>query len=221
MKLRIKLIIDILMLNLLIMAMSYLLIGLTAHKYIGIMFICLGIVHNLLNISWYKQLFKGRYTITRFLHTIINLAMLIFMSVALFSGLLMADFLPDIFNKYIFIARIFHLTGMYWSFILIAMHIGCHWQMLKILIKKYINSIWLWYIMRFMVYCSVFYGIIAMLKHNIFLYLFLQNEFFFFDDKQSIIIFYIDYITIISVWIWIIYYIYQITKCNLFKLRQK
>lgn len=221
MKFKIKLIIDIFMLILLIMAMSYLLLGQVAHKHIGIALIVLFVAHNLLNINWYKHLFRGKYTVTRFVQTFINLATLIFMFLAGFSGLLLANLLPDIFNQFSFIARNFHLIGAYWGFILIAMHLGCHWQMVKNLIKQYIKSIYLWGILRFMVGVSVFYGIYAMLKYDFFAYLFLQNEFFFFDNKQLFISFFIDYIAIMSVWIWFSYYIYQATKRNFAKLERK
>lgn len=61
-KLKLKLIIDILMTFALLLLMSYELLGSTAHEVVGVVMFVLFVVHHALNINWAKHLAKGRQT---------------------------------------------------------------------------------------------------------------------------------------------------------------
>lgn len=212
---KLKLILDIIMLILLLMAMSYLLIGAKAHEFIGISFICIIIVHNLFNIKWYKHIFRGKYNLTRIFHTAVNLLLVIFLLERLFSGLLFAGFLPQIFNSALFmaIARKTHLLGAYWGFMLISMHIGCHWQMLSNKLKNIFKlTPKIWNVFCFVATIIAIYGVYALIKQDIFQYLFLQNEFFLFNDKQSLINYIFDFTAIMELIIYVTNYVYKFTQ---------
>jgi hypothetical protein len=59
------LVIDLAMTGLLLCAYAYRIIGDTAHEWIRISVFALFIVHNILNRQWYKNIFKGNYTLRR------------------------------------------------------------------------------------------------------------------------------------------------------------
>ena len=61
-KLIIKILVDIGMTVALLLLMSYSLIGEAAHEWIGMGMFGLFIVHHILNVHWFKNLFKGKYT---------------------------------------------------------------------------------------------------------------------------------------------------------------
>jgi hypothetical protein len=64
-----KIIIDILMTVLLLLSMSYLLVGEEMHEWIGSGLFLLFIVHHILNRKWFTTVFKGKYTALRFCRT--------------------------------------------------------------------------------------------------------------------------------------------------------
>lgn len=61
------------------------------HEILGICLFILFIIHHILNIRWYKTIFKGKYTFTRVLFIIVNFLLLltilgIFISAVLISA---------------------------------------------------------------------------------------------------------------------------------------
>lgn len=74
---RIRKIIDILMSILFIILMGYHITGNKIHEILGVMAFTLFIIHNILNIRWYKAVFKGKYNFRRVLTLVINIALLI------------------------------------------------------------------------------------------------------------------------------------------------
>lgn len=68
-------ILDIAMTVLLPLLMTYSLIGETFHEAAGTVMLVLFIAHNWMNRGFWKNLFKGKYTAKRALHTAVNLAL--------------------------------------------------------------------------------------------------------------------------------------------------
>ena len=64
--------IDFVMTVLLLCQMTYLLIGETAHEWMGVARFILFILHHALNWRWYRNLVKGRYTGVRILQITVN-----------------------------------------------------------------------------------------------------------------------------------------------------
>ena len=79
MKLKVKMGIDLLMTALLLCLMAYQITGQEFHEWFGAGMLILFIVHNILNIRWYGNLFKGEYTLLRTMQTLINISVLISM----------------------------------------------------------------------------------------------------------------------------------------------
>ena len=79
MKTKIKMGIDVLMTALLLCLMAYQITGQTLHEWFGAGMLVLFIVHNILNIRWYGNLFKGKYRLLRIIQTTFNFSVLISM----------------------------------------------------------------------------------------------------------------------------------------------
>ncbi len=76
MKTRIKMGIDVLMTALLLCLMAYQITGQVLHEWFGAGMLVLFIAHNILNIRWYGNLFKGKYRLLRIIHNVIKLSRL-------------------------------------------------------------------------------------------------------------------------------------------------
>ena len=72
MKKKLHIVIDIGMVLLLPLLMAYSLVGEAAHEYLGIGMFLLFVVHHILNIAWWKNLFRGKYTQIRIVGTVLN-----------------------------------------------------------------------------------------------------------------------------------------------------
>ena len=193
-----KMMINFVMAILLLLSMMYALIGEKTHEYIGTILIVLFITHNILNISWYKNLCKGNYNLFRTFNTLINILLLLFLISIFVSGMIFASYTPDSLKtvKALSWARFSHMMGAYWGFILISCHLGLHLQMINAFIKKKFHSvpIYLWKILKFASFLVAIYGIVAFLEQDMISYLLMQNEFAFFDNSQSIVKFLFDYV---------------------------
>lgn len=78
-KKNVKIIIDIVMVCLLPMLMAYALIAEKFHEIIGTVMLVLFILHHIINKSWHKTLFKGKYPPRRIFQTVLDVLLLVFM----------------------------------------------------------------------------------------------------------------------------------------------
>ena len=74
-----KITVDALMTLALLMLMAYELIGQTTHEITGTAMLLLFLVHHLLNRSWHKKLFRGRYSPYRVFQTALAAAIFLLM----------------------------------------------------------------------------------------------------------------------------------------------
>ena len=89
-KMMLKMGIDLVMTVLLLCQMAYMLVGETAHEYLGTAMFVLFILHHLLNRNWYRSLKKGRYGAVRILQTAVNTLMLLCMLGLMVSGVILS-----------------------------------------------------------------------------------------------------------------------------------
>lgn len=188
----IKIIIDMAMLILLPLLMAYSLIGETAHEWLGISIFLLFILHHVMNLVWLKTLFKGRYSPCRIYLTMINVLLLVIMVTLPVSGIMMSKHIFRFSNiGGMAIMRTVHLLTSYWGSILMSVHVGNHIGIHQA--KKRAVTVPLWTVA---VAVSV-YGIYTFAKRDISSYLFLKNQFVFFDFGQPQIYFFVDHISMI------------------------
>lgn len=192
-----KLVIDIMLITGLLLSMAYLLIGIDNHEIVGTVFFLLFIVHMVLNRRWFFSIFKGKYSAARILRTGINLLTLVMMVCLIISGLIFATYTPSVIKTAgsIDMARQLHLVSSYWCFILLSVHLGMNLNVISNAVKaNYICR----EALRLAGIILACYGVYAFMKHDLLSYMFLQQEFVFFDMKQPLALFFADYISIMS-----------------------
>lgn len=195
--------VDFIMTALLPCLMAYTLIGETVHEWLGLTMFLLWITHHILNVKWYKNLNKGRYTVVRVMDTVINGLLVLVMISMMISGIMLSkhvfSFLP--LDGGADFARTLHLLGAYWGFVLMSLHLGFHWNMVMAGIEKLIpaeqSSPLCVLCVRAAAAIFSLYGILAFVRRQLASYLFLQNQFVFFDFSESIIAFLADYLSIL------------------------
>ncbi len=142
-KAKIKWSLDILMTMALLFLMGYQFWGDSVHEWIGAGMFALFIAHQVCNLNWYKNLFRGRYTSMRILQCMINVLTLAAMLALMYSGITMSRhvfaFLP--IQGGMAFARRLHILGSYWGYLLMSLHLGLHWGMvLNMVVKKHASQ---------------------------------------------------------------------------------
>ncbi len=201
----VKIIIDIIMTLILILLMAFQVTGQKAHEWLGASMLVLFLLHNILNIRWYKNLIKGKYSTLRFIHIFLNIVMLMAMVGAMVSGIVMSlytfSFIDLGFSMAL--ARKIHLVSVYWCFVLMSVHLGMHWGMIMAMIKRLnINSVAL----KIISAVIAIYGAYSFYDNGILSYMLLRNEFVFFDFERSGFLVIFQYLTMMGLWVFITYY---------------
>ena len=82
-----------------------------------------------------------KYNTVRILTLCIDILVLAFMLLQMYSGIAMSryvfDFLPSIGGMSL--ARRIHILGAYWGFLLMSLHLGLHWNMILGMFRKTIG----------------------------------------------------------------------------------
>ena len=212
MKKRIKTLVDLLMTVCLTLLMAYSLIGEQNHEIIGIVMFALFIIHQILNVGWYKGLFKGKYNAVRIIMTIINCVIFCLMLTQMFAGIMMSRYLfKDLtVTSAITAFRAIHLILPYWLYIFSALHLGFHWRMILSVFKKITVPKAVIWIMRSLALMIAAYGVYAMIHRQFFGYMFYKLQFAFFDFNEPLIIFILDYLAVMGLFVFIGYYLLKL-----------
>lgn len=211
-KVKVKMCIDFLMTVLLILLMAYQVTGQELHEWFGAGMLVLFIVHNILNIQWYRNLFRGTYRLARIFGTLINFAVLAAILSLGYSGIVMSRhlfvFLP--INRGMALARVMHLAGSYWGLVLMSLHLGFHWGMVTGMFRKYLSGKKLFsltWLSRLFALAVAGFGAWCFVRADIISYLFLKNEFAFFDFEKSSFLVLTEYTAMIGLWVFVGYYV--------------
>ncbi len=206
-----KLCADLAMTVLLMLLMAFELIGRAAHEWIGAGMFVLFILHHVLNRSWSKSLFRGKYTPIRVLQTVLAALVLIVMLCSLVSALFISRevfaFLPISGGRGM--GRTIHLLAAYWGFVLLSLHLGIHWNgtmgMAGRLVKKPSRARRI--VLRVIGGGIALYGLYAFISRGIPGYLFMQNQFVFFDFDEPLVLFFLDYLAAMGLFVWAGHYL--------------
>ena len=171
------------------------------------------LAHHILNRNWYKSLFKGRFTPVRVVQTGVDMLLLIAMLAQMYSGIVMSRhvfaFLPT--GGGMALARRLHILGAYWGFILISIHLGLHWNMFLNLAKRKTGKAAPSKFRRLILFLIglliAAYGAFVFMKRDFPTYLFLQSEFVFLDYGEPLWSFYLDYISLMGLWVFLAHYL--------------
>lgn len=219
-KMKIKITLDLFMTVVLLALMAFQITGQELHEWFGAGMLVLFLAHNILNFKWYKNLFKGRYTMFRVLQTVIDLAVLAAMLCLAYSGMLMSryalSFIP--LGGSMALARQMHMAASYWGFVLMSIHAGLHYGMVVSIAGKAVKdrkipkaAVW---VLRVFAILIAAYGTVCFYRADIISYMLLTNQFAFFDFEQSAVSVFTEYAAMMGLWIWFSYYLAKILKRN-------
>ncbi len=208
-KTKVKICIDVLMTALLLFLMGYQFWGEEAHEWVGAGMFVLFIAHHVLNAHWYTALFKGRYTPYRVLQLVINMLTLAAMLALMYSGIVMSryvfTFLP--IEGGMALARRLHILGSYWGMALMSLHLGLHWNMFLGLAKKHMPAPKVSKLRAGMLFILglliAVYGGVVFFKRGFPTYLLLKSEFVFLDYEELPVLFYVDYLALMGLFIFL------------------
>ena len=206
-----KIVVDMMMTVLLLFLMARQLTGDFAHEWLGAGMLLLWIAHHILNRGWYSHLFKGKYTPMRIFQTVTNFAVLLSMFGLMVSGVILSRevfaFLP--ISGGIALARPLHVLSAFWGFVLMALHLGQHWNMILGMVRKAagpVSSKPLRILLHIAAASVAGYGLYAFLKNQFLSYMFLTSSFVFFDFERPVLLFFTEYIAIMGLFIFLAQY---------------
>lgn len=160
--------------------------------------LCSGLPHHALNFGWHRSLFRGKYTPVRAMQTVVNLLLLAAMLGTMVSAVILSRavfaFLP--ISGGIALARPMHIFCSFWSFVLMALHLGLHWKMVLGMVRRAagpVSSPALRWTLRIGGAAVAVYGLYALVKNQIPSYLLLQSSFVFFDFERPLPLFFTEY----------------------------
>ena len=207
-----KICVDVTMTAALYACMAYMLVGEEAHEWIGSGLALLFVLHSALNRKWYAALLTGRYTPLRAFQTAVNLLCLVSMAAAAVSGAAMSRYLYDIpfLRGGASLARTVHMLAAYWGYCFISLHLGLHWSMMLGMMKNAAAPQnaprWITPLLRTAGAAAALLGAHALMRHNQLDYMFLRNQFVFFDTERPLCLFFLDYAAIMALWAWLAHY---------------
>lgn len=208
----IKQIVDAAMTILLLFLMGFQFWGDFLHEWAGAGMFVLFIIHNVLNYSWYKNLFQGKYTPVRLFWLFINLFVLAAMLGLMASGIML--------SRHVFaflqirggasFARVLHMVSAYWGFVLMALHLGLHWSMViggaGKAAGKYVPAKIRKAAPAIVGTLIALYGLSVFFRRNLLDYMFLRTQFVFLDFGESKLLFFADYLAMMGLFIYVSHY---------------
>ena len=198
-------IIDVSMTVLLILLMSLQVTEQEYHEYIGMVMIILVIIHIYLNRKWFISVFKGKYPPVRILSLVIDILLLLAFMLSGLSGMIIAETLTFMnFESLTAWGRATHISSSYWSFVLMGLHVGLHWNMVAVRIKSSWPCVIAWIL--------ALYGLYAFMQSEIITYMFLINQFVFIDYDKNILLVFLDNISMLIFWCSVSYYVSKLIR---------
>ena len=213
-KLICKITVDMLMLAAMPVLMAYMLAGEVLHEWLGAGILILFILHHVLNFQWIKNLFHGKYTLSRIAKTIVNILIFLMIIGLAYSGITLSRYVFDdlSFSRNYALARNLHMFCSYWGFVLMSLHFGFHWDMFLGIAKRFTSTKYANIILKLLASLILLYGIYAFWKRDIGSYMLMKIHFAFFDTSELIYLFLLDYVAVTGLFAVIGYYIMCILK---------
>ena len=208
-----KIVIDILMTLLLLFLMGHQFWGDAAHEWAGAGMFALFIIHHLLNGSWHKNLLRGKYNPSRILMLVIDILLFANMLGLMISGIMLSNHVFAFLGLHgsLSLARLLHMASSYWGFVLMSLHLGLHWGMILGMIRRAGNrgkeaSGAVKMFLRILGAVTAAYGLTVFIRRDLLTYMLIRTQFVFLDFNEPVPLFYIDYLSMMGTFIWIVYY---------------
>ncbi len=207
-----KIAVDALMTLALLFLMGYQFWGDVAHEWVGAGMFSIFIVHHILNGNWYKNLFHGKYSPSRSFQLIVDIMVFIAMIGLMVSGIILSNhvFVRLNIQGGMSFARLLHMAASYWGFVLMALHLGIHWGMFLGLFKKALHlkqpSRLRKILLSILGAGIALYGLTVFIKRDLLTYMLVRTQFVFLDFRESVPLFYLDYLAMMGTFIFLAYY---------------
>jgi hypothetical protein len=196
--------IDGAMLVLMPLLTAYSLVGEGTHEWMGIALAILFMVHQILNIGWWKNLFRGKINRVRILMSVVNVLLLADMLLLVYSGIDLSEHifpaLPELGSSSI--SRVLHLVCAHWGIVLTSLHLGFHGRK----IGGYFKSAKAKHTLFAVGEVIGIYGVGVFILRHIYSYLFPATSFIFFDAGTSLVRSLADYSALIVLFAYIGYF---------------
>ncbi len=220
-----KIVVDIGMTVMLLFLMTYELIGEAAHEWLGIGMFVLFVIHHMLNRKWSQGVFKGKYTLFRIWQTVLVIGILLTMAGSMYSGVILSKHAISFLSIKAggAFAREIHMVSAYCGFVLMSLHLGIHWRMMMGMARRIVKEVPIagrWMI-RGTAALVAGYAVYAFIRREIGHYMFLQNQYVFFDFEELLIFLLADYIAVIALFVWVSYYFSKGLKYIMQKSKMK
>ena len=217
----VKMAVDVLMTLILLFLMGYQFWGDVAHEWAGAGMFVLFLAHHALNGNWYKALFRGKYTSARIFMLLINMLLLLAMTGLMVSGIMLSNHVFAFLNIRggISFARLLHMAAAYWGFVLMALHLGLHWGMLLGMAKKRIRPGRILPVV--LGACIAVYGLTVFVRRDLPDYMLLRTQFVFLDYGEPWLLFYLDYLAMMGMFIFLSHYASKFFRALPGKKRKK
>lgn len=191
---KLRVVLDLMMAFTLPVLMGYSLVGELYHEIIGIALGVLCTAHAVLNRRWFAALFRGRYSAGRVLTTAVNLLLVICVLTSLVSGVFLSKYVFRFLGISVLssLMRTLHMLAAYWGFVLMSLHAGTHGgRMLAKLKSKPLRRV-----ISGLLLLSAAYGVFAFMKRGFADFLFGRVAFVFFDRFEPFVLYYLDYLAV-------------------------
>lgn len=210
---RFRMILDVVMTLLFIILMGYYATENEVHEILGTITFILFIIHHVLNIKWYKSIFKGKHNFQRTFHIILNLLLLIAMVGMMVSEIMIsADVFAFLDIPTTMFGRRLHMLSTSWGFVLMAIHVGLHITALMQKLNSKMKNSTFEYVYYFILVLLVGLGIYSFVNLRVWEDMFLVNDFKFFDYEQTPLLFYLKYVAVLIAIALVIYVIFSLIR---------
>ncbi len=202
-----KLIVDIMMTLALLFLMGYQFWGDVAHEWAGAGMFLLFIVHHILNGRWYRSMFRGKYTSFRISQLIVDLLLFLAMLGLMVSGIMLSNHVFDFLgiHRGMSFARLLHMAASHWGFVLMALHLGLHWNIMLGMMRKAAkirgDSRARSTVLTAAGAGIAAYGLYVFIDRDMLTYMLLRSQFAFLDFSEPIQLFYADYLAMMGLFI--------------------
>ena len=210
---RFRMILDVVMTLLFIILMGYYATENEVHEILGTITFILFVIHHVLNIKWYKSIFKGKHNFQRTFHIILNLLLLIAMVGMMVSEIMIsADVFAFLDIPTTMFGRRLHMLSTSWGFVLMAIHVGLHITALMQKLNSKMKNSTFEYVYYFILVLLVGLGIYSFVNLRVWEDMFLVNDFKFFDYEQTPLLFYLKYVAVLIAIALVIYVIFSLIR---------
>ena len=211
--------VNIAMTAVLLCLMPYSRMGEANHEILGVVMFTLFVVHHVLNRKWLGVLVKGRYGAFRIVQTALVVLLTCSVLASVASGIIISNHLfialtGGIDYGIYEAAKGVHMVSAHLNYVLMSLHLGLHWGTVIAAVrrgKEKYPAVASW-VVRALAAAAAIYGIHAFIKRHIGDYLVLRAHFLLLDANEPLILFFLDYLAIVVLFVLIGYCAAQLLK---------